>query len=78
MSCSPRSGTPIRSPPRPSRSFIVTDRGATLNRAALADYCATNLAHYKQPRDIQVVGQLPKTAANKIDRLALRRMAANT
>ncbi|MFE3257921.1 class I adenylate-forming enzyme family protein [Nocardia sp. NPDC059091] len=59
-------------------SFIVIDRDAILDWAALADYCATNLAHYKQPRDIRVVGHLPKTAANKIDRLALRKMAADT
>ncbi|MGF6883750.1 long-chain acyl-CoA synthetase [Nocardia sp. GAS34] len=58
-------------------SFVVTDAGTVLDRAALADYCATSLAHYKQPRDIRVVEQLPKTAANKIDRLALRNMAAD-
>ncbi|MEV6102326.1 AMP-binding protein [Nocardia sp. NPDC051981] len=58
-------------------SFIVVDAGVVLDRAELADYCTANLAHYKQPRDIRVVGQLPKTAANKIDRVALRKMAAD-
>ncbi|MET8429843.1 AMP-binding protein [Nocardia sp. NPDC004860] len=58
-------------------SFIVVDSDVVLDRVELADYCAANLAHYKQPRDIRVVGQLPKTAANKIDRVALRKMAAD-
>ncbi|MEU6580562.1 AMP-binding protein [Nocardia sp. NPDC046763] len=58
-------------------SFVVTDRGAILEGAALADHCAANLAPYKQPRDIRVVEHLPKTAANKIDVPALRKMAAD-
>ncbi|GAB2450532.1 class I adenylate-forming enzyme family protein [Nocardia tengchongensis] len=58
-------------------SFIVTDPGAVLDETALAQYCAANLAHYKQPRDIRVVERLPKTAANKIDLQALRTMVAD-
>ncbi|MFX0577041.1 class I adenylate-forming enzyme family protein [Nocardia nepalensis] len=57
-------------------SFVVVDSGVVIDRTELADFCAANLAHYKQPREIRMLGQLPKTAANKIDRVALRRMAS--
>ncbi|WP_158607985.1 class I adenylate-forming enzyme family protein [Nocardia panacis] len=56
-------------------SFIVTE--PEVDSSALADYCTQNLAHYKQPREIRVLAQLPKTPANKVDRLTLRRMATD-
>ncbi|MGI5219367.1 class I adenylate-forming enzyme family protein [Nocardia sp. CA-290969] len=59
-------------------SFVVADHGVVLDETALADYCAADLAHYKQPREIRVVDQLPRTPASKIDRMALRRIVADT
>ena len=35
--------------------------------------CASRLAGYKCPAELHVVGQLPMTAAHKLDRIALRR-----
>jgi long-chain acyl-CoA synthetase len=36
-------------------------------------YCRENLAAYKVPRKLTLVSTLPKTAAGKIDKVALRR-----
>ena len=38
-------------------------------------YCASQLVDYKCPTEVRVVGQLPITAAHKLDRVALRRAA---
>lgn len=42
----------------------------------LAAHLAERLARYKQPSDIRIVPELPKTAVGKIDKAALRREAA--
>jgi long-chain acyl-CoA synthetase len=50
----------------------VVLKGAATPDALIA-HCRANLAPYKVPRLITVVDALPKTAAGKIDKVALRR-----
>ena len=42
----------------------------------LLAHCRLNLAPYKIPRRLEIVDALPKTAAGKIDKAALRRASA--
>jgi long-chain acyl-CoA synthetase len=56
----------------------VVLRGGAQPGPALQDLqalCAERLARYKQPAHWRVTDALPKTAANKTDKLALRRSA---
>ena len=58
------------------RAFVVARPGAAPDPAALRDHCARNLAKYKVPAAIEIVAGIPKTTVGKIDKQALRAMAA--
>lgn len=51
---------------------IVLKPGATLDRAALENHLAENLARFKLPRDILMRDSLPKTALGKVQHFALK------
>ena len=57
-------------------AFIVPRAGADLEPAEIAAQCAARLAPYQCPADIRIVAALPVTGAQKLDRIALRRLAA--
>ena len=42
----------------------------------LQDFVRTELSPHKYPRDVRFVTELPKTASGKVDRKALRQVAA--
>jgi 2-aminobenzoate-CoA ligase len=44
---------------------------------ALQDHVKNNLAPYKYPRDVVFVDQLPRTETGKLQRFALRKLAAS-
>ena len=52
--------------------FIVVRAGASVNEAELIDYCRNKLAGYKIPRMITTIAALPRNAAGKILKTALR------
>ena len=56
-------------------AFIVPRPGERAQEAEFAAHCAARLVNYKRPSEVRVVGQLPLTAARKLDRIALRRVA---
>ena len=56
-------------------AFIVPRPGERAQEAEIAAHCAARLVNYKRPSEVRVVGQLPLTAARKLDRIALRRVA---
>jgi long-chain acyl-CoA synthetase len=59
-------------------AFVVPVAGAMLTEETCLEYCRTNLVKYKRPVAVYFVDALPRTAANKIDKLALRRTAADS
>jgi len=54
------------------RAVISLKAGASLSPQELAAWCRPRMAAYKQPHEIVVVDELPKTAAGKILRRDLR------
>lgn len=56
-------------------AYVVPGPGAALDVEEIMRYCEQNLAKYKVPASITVAEALPKTATNKIDKIALRKMA---
>lgn len=57
-------------------AFVVPRAGETVDAAEISAHCASRLVGYKCPTEVRVVGQLPITAAKKLDRAALRRDTA--
>jgi long-chain acyl-CoA synthetase len=51
------------------------DGGAPPTGPEIAAHCAERLVGYKVPDDVRVVEALPITGAQKLDRIALRRLA---
>jgi long-chain acyl-CoA synthetase len=58
--------------------FVVVKPGATLDSDELLAYCKANLVKYKWPKQIAVVGALPRTGVGKIDKRALKAGALAT
>jgi benzoate-CoA ligase len=57
------------------KAFIVTRAGVVPSPAladALKSYVKDRLAHYKYPRWVEFLPELPKTATGKIQRFKLR------
>jgi long-chain acyl-CoA synthetase len=54
-------------------AFIVPRTGEMVDPAEISAYCASQLVNYKCPSEVRVVGQLPITSNQKLDRVALRR-----
>jgi long-chain acyl-CoA synthetase len=56
-------------------AFVLPRTGEMIDPAEISAYCASRLVNYKCPTEVRVVGQLPITAAHKLDHAALRRAA---
>jgi long-chain acyl-CoA synthetase len=54
------------------KSFIVLAEGRTATAEELIEYCRKELAAYKIPRQIEFLGELPKSAMLKVLRRELR------
>lgn len=57
-------------------AFIVAQAGATLNPEALRDHVTQALSRVYAPARIYVLPSLPTGSLGKVDRNALKRMAA--
>ncbi|MBL4756337.1 MAG: AMP-binding protein [Rhizobiales bacterium] len=57
--------------------FVVSDQGESL-APALKALCEKDLAPYQNPAEFRFMEELPITAANKLDRVTLREIAAET
>lgn len=53
------------------RALVVVDDPA-LTPGALLEHCRSRLAHYKCPRELALVDELPRTPMGKLDKRALR------
>jgi long-chain acyl-CoA synthetase len=56
-------------------AFVLPRTGEMIDPAEISAYCASRLVNYKCPTEVRMVGQLPITAAHKLDHAALRRAA---
>ncbi len=55
---------------------MVLAAGASATEAELIEFARANLAHFKAPRRVHLVTELPKTATGKIQKYVLRGGAA--
>lgn len=58
-------------------AFVVLLPGASLTSDELVAFVRERIAHYKAPRGVSFVDELPKTATGKIQKFVLRGGAAN-
>jgi benzoate-CoA ligase len=58
------------------KAYVVCKDGAPQDSAALQAFVKERLAPYKYPRNIEFLGELPKTATGKIQRFRLRALNA--
>ena len=59
-----------------TKAFVVLKAGAQVSEDELKAFVKERLAPYKYPRQIEFVGELPKTATGKIQRFRLREREA--
>ena len=59
-----------------TKAFVVLKAGAHVSEDELKAFVKERLAPYKYPRQIEFVGELPKTATGKIQRFRLREREA--
>lgn len=56
------------------KAIIVLKPGATVTEQGMIDYCRDNMAHFKAPKEVEFVDDLPKTATGKLQKFRLREM----
>lgn len=54
------------------QAFVVLHEGETLSEREIMDHCTANMAPYKQPKVIEFMDSLPKSATGKVLRNELR------
>ena len=54
-------------------AHVVLVGNATVSEDELIDFCASNIARFKRPRVVKIVGSLPKTPVGKIQKNELRK-----
>jgi fatty-acyl-CoA synthase len=57
-------------------AFVVLRSGATATAEELRQFARANLAHFKAPRGVTFVPELPKTATGKVQKYVLRASAS--
>jgi len=58
-------------------AFVVLTEGASVTEEDIIGFARDNLAHFKAPRGVTFVDDLPKTATGKIQKYVLRKGAPN-
>ena len=53
-------------------AFVVLEAGATTTADELRDFARAHLAHFKAPKEITFLSELPKTATGKVQKYVLR------
>jgi fatty-acyl-CoA synthase len=54
------------------KAFVVSKAGRTPTTEELIEHVRSKIAHYKAPREVAVVPELPKTSTGKIQKFVLR------
>ena len=58
-------------------AFVTLNEGASATEEEIIAFARGNLAHFKAPRGVTFVGDLPKTATGKIQKFVLRKGSPN-
>ena len=58
-------------------AFVTLNEGASATEEEIIAFARDNLAHFKAPRGVTFVGDLPKTATGKIQKFVLRKGSPN-
>jgi fatty-acyl-CoA synthase len=56
-------------------AFVVLKPGASATEGDIIDFARGSLAHFKAPKGVSFVDELPKTATGKIQKFVLRKGA---
>jgi acyl-coenzyme A synthetase/AMP-(fatty) acid ligase len=56
---------------------VVASKSAVVEEAELITWCRDRMAHFKAPRHIVFVDELPKTATGKLQRFKVRALLAS-
>jgi fatty-acyl-CoA synthase len=56
-------------------AWLRLREGASLDAAALREFCTGKLAHYKIPRYVHVVDEFPMTVTGKVRKVEMRERA---
>ena len=54
------------------KAFIVRTPDGDVTEDEIKEYCLTNLAEYKHPREVEFVQELPRTTTGKVQKFKLR------
>ena len=54
------------------KAFIVVEKGQTLNKPEIVEFCRDKLSKFKIPKQIEIVDALPKSAMGKVLKRALK------
>ncbi|MFT4041582.1 MAG: AMP-binding protein [Gordonia sp. (in: high G+C Gram-positive bacteria)] len=54
------------------KAFVVVEKSESVTERALIEFCRDRLAAYKYPREVELVGSLPRTVTGKLLRRELR------
>jgi len=54
------------------KACVVLKEGCSIHEEEIIAYCKDNLAHYKAPKSVDFLKELPKTGSGKIFKKALR------
>ncbi|HWR96915.1 MAG TPA: AMP-binding protein [Candidatus Methanoperedens sp.] len=58
-----------------AKAFVSLRRGATLTEAEALTHCRKAMPPYMVPRELVIMGSLPKNSSGKIDKLSLKKKA---
>lgn len=56
------------------RAFVIPEKGATLDEAAVIAWCRNEMANYKVPRSVRFLDALPLNATGKVSKIDLRKL----
>ncbi len=54
------------------KAFVVVEKGQTLTKAEVVEFCRDKLSKFKIPRQVEIVDALPKSAMGKVLKRALK------
>lgn len=57
---------------KPVAAVVLADGATPVTGAELIEWCREGLAHFKAPRAVQIVDELPKTATGKLQRFRVK------